>query len=77
MLAIVWDDERDGTADIWLTWLRPDGRYADNVSPAGGPGSQSDPVIALDEAGKLHLAWIERDEAGLSRLRYAVGQPTA
>lgn len=76
VLAIAWDDERDGTADIWLTWLRPDGRFADNVSPAGGPGSQSDPVIALDEAGMLHLAWIERDGDGNSRLRYAVGQPT-
>lgn len=75
VLAIAWDDERDGTADIWLTWLRPDGRYADNVSPAGGPGSQSDPVIALDDAGDLHLVWIERDEAGMARLRYAVGQP--
>jgi len=75
VLAIVWDDERDGSADIWLTWLRADGSYADNVSPAGGPGSQSDPVIVLDAAGSLHLAWIERDGTGTARLRYAVGQP--
>ena len=70
------DDERDGSADIWLTSLRPDGSYADNVSPVGGPGIQSDPVIVLDAAGSLHLAWIERDGTGSARLRYAVGRPT-
>jgi len=73
-LAIAWDDERDGTADVWLTWRLPDGGYADNRAPAAGPGSQTDPVVALDAAGDLHLAWIERDAAGASRLRYAVGR---
>lgn len=76
-LAIAWDDDRDGTQDIWLTWLKPDGRYADNVAPgpASGPGAQTDPVLALDGQGRLHLAWIERDTEGLSRLRYAWGWP--
>ncbi|HRH81294.1 MAG TPA: hypothetical protein PLW81_09635 [Thiobacillaceae bacterium] len=76
-LAIAWDDDRDGTADIWVTRLKADGRYADNVTPepASGAGAQTDPVIALDEQGRLHLAWIERDGEGQSRLRYATGQP--
>jgi hypothetical protein len=74
-LAIAWDDTRDGSPDIWLSW--PEGAgWADNVAPAlaSGPGAQSDPALALDEAGDLHLAWIERDTEGRSRLRYAIGR---
>lgn len=73
-LAVAWDDERDGTADVWLSWPTPAG-YADNVAPtpAAGPRAQTDPAIALDDNGDLHLAWIERDAEGLSRLRYARG----
>ncbi len=70
-LVIAWDDDRDGSTDIWLTRLTADG-YAENFTlPAiSGPGRQSDPAIALDDAGNLHLAWIERDDAEQSRLRY-------
>lgn len=75
-LVIAWDDERDGNADIWLSWRTADG-FADNLSPppAHGPGGQSDPVIALDDQGGLHLAWIERNAEGHSRLRYTWGKP--
>jgi hypothetical protein len=72
-LVIAWDDERDGTADIWLT--HPvDGGYAENTTlPAiSGPGGQSDPAVFLDEAGTLHLAWIERGADGATRLRYTI-----
>jgi len=73
-LVIAWDDDRDGTADVWLSWLTPNG-FAENVAPAvaAGPGNQADPVVALDEAGTLHMAWIERNAEGLSRIRYAPG----
>lgn len=30
-LGIAWDDDRDGTANIWLTRHKADGTYADNV----------------------------------------------
>lgn len=74
-LVIAWDDDRDGTADIWLTWKTATG-FAENQAPApaAGPGSQTDPVIALDGRGNLHLAWIERGEDGASRLRYSLGK---
>jgi len=70
-LVIAWDDERDGSTDIWLTRLTAAG-YGENFTlPAtSGPGRQSDPAIALDAAGNLHLAWIERDASEQSRLRY-------
>ena len=75
-LVVAWDDERDGNADVWLAWLQADGSYADNISPAPahGPNGQSDPAIALDAAGNLHLAWIERDAGGAARLRYSLGR---
>ena len=49
-----------------------DAGYGENFTlpEASGPGVQSDPAIALDTAGNLHLAWIERNEAGMTRLRY-------
>jgi hypothetical protein len=76
-LVIAWDDDRDGSSDIWLTRLTPAG-YSENFTlpEASGPARQTDPAIALDEAGNLHLAWIERapgsDSSGPTRLRYTV-----
>ncbi len=77
-LAVAWDDERDGSADVWLTWPTPAG-FAENVAPgpAAGPGNQADPVVALDAQGNLHMAWIERDPEGRSRLRYSLGRPVS
>jgi hypothetical protein len=75
-LVIAFDDERDGTADIWLTPLTRTG-YGENITlPAtSGPGRQTDPAIALDEAGNLHLAWLDQDGEATTRLRYTVWPP--
>ena len=76
-LVIAWDDDRDGSSDIWLTKRTATG-YSDNFTlpETSGPARQTDPAIALDEAGNLHLAWIERapgsDSSGPTRLRYRV-----
>lgn len=71
-VAVAWDDARDGTADVWLSlW---DGRqFSDDlaVPAASGPGEQSDPLILLDNAGVLHLAWLDKSAGGASRLMYA------
>jgi hypothetical protein len=74
-LVLAWDDDRDGTSDIWLTRLVTSGHneiFSENftVPAAAGPGSQSDPAIALDATGNLHLAWIERGGDGATRVRY-------
>lgn len=73
-LAVAWDDDRDGSSDIWLTWPR-EGGFAENAAPppASGPAKQTDPVVWLDQAGNLHLAWIEYAETG-TRIRYALGR---
>lgn len=75
-IAIVWDDDRDGTPDIWLAW-RNTGGWSDNLAVPGasGPGVQSDPSIVLDERGNLHLAWVEKAELNSpSRIRYVLGR---
>jgi hypothetical protein len=77
-LVIAFDDERDGTADIWLTRLTPAGWSENHTLPAAsGPGRQTDPAIALDESGHPHLAWIDRSDDGATRLRYTVMPPPA
>lgn len=70
-LRVVWSDDRDGNADLWLN--RPAGTaFGDDFTlpEVSGPAHQADPAIALDDAGNLHLAWLERDAGGATRLRY-------
>ena len=71
-VVAVWDDDRDGTPDVWLSdW---DGtQFSDNIAVPGanGPGAQSDPVIYIDASDTLHIAWLEKVIGGGTRLRYA------
>ncbi len=73
-LAVVWDDDRDETADLWFS-RRQAGGWNENqpVPGAFGPGQQRSPAVALDEAGDIHLAWVEQHDAG-TRLRYTFGR---
>lgn len=75
-LAVVWDDERDGNADLMLSRFEGDAWSEDEPVPgASGPGEQVHPSIVLDARGNLHVAWVERGEAdGPSRVLYAVGR---
>jgi len=75
-LLAVWDDARDGTPDVWLADWKGEA-FGDNevVPAAAGSGAQSDPVAALDDAGRLHLVWLERDEKRGTRIRYVRGEP--
>ncbi|MDH3948186.1 MAG: hypothetical protein OEU74_04420 [Gammaproteobacteria bacterium] len=75
-LVVAWDDNRDGNADIVLSWREDDGWSDDLAVPgAAGPGEQNHPTISLDREGNLHLAWIERATVGgPTRLRYMFGR---
>lgn len=76
-IASVWDDDRDGTPDVWLSWRNADGSWADNLAVPGaaGEGVQSDPAIAMDEAGNLHLAWVEKSGLNApSSIKYVFGR---
>jgi len=78
-LVAAWDDKREGNADLVLSWAE-DGGWSDDlpVPGASGPGEQQQPAMTLDRAGRLHLAWVERDRpGGPTRLRYLVGVPAA
>ncbi len=70
-LVVLWDDARDGTADIWLAeWDGAD--FGEDFSfPGGaGPGAQSDPVASFDAGGALHVVWLDRDDTAGTRVRY-------
>lgn len=75
-VVVVWDDDRDDTADLWLSW--PAGKdWSDDMKFAGasGPGVQSHPSISLDERGDVHVVWLDKSDLdGPTRLRYARGR---
>lgn len=75
-LLAVWDDARDGTPDVWLSEASGEAFGDDQAVPAAsGKGAQSDPVAALDAQGRLHLVWLDQDDTGVTRVRYARGTP--
>jgi hypothetical protein len=67
----VWDDTRDDSPDLWMSW-REGGEWSDDVAvaPAYGPGAHTSPAAAFGPDGRLHLLWTSRTEDGLSRLGY-------
>lgn len=76
-VAVMWDDDRDGTADLWLAWPAGGGRWSENLAVPGasGEGQQTSPAMVFDSAGNLHCLWVERatlEEP--TQLRYAVGR---
>lgn len=75
-VAVVWDDDREGSPDVWLAWKTESGWSGDHAVPgASGTGVQSDPSITIDEAGNLHLAWVEKSTLdGPSQIRYLFGR---
>lgn len=75
-LVVSWDDNRNGDADIMLSW-REDDEWSDDISVPGadGSGEQNHPTISLDSEGNLHLAWIERPSiGGPTQVRYLFGK---
>jgi len=75
-VVVAWDDDRDGNANIMLSWLE-DNQWSDDFEAASatGPGEQTHPSISLDEQGNLHLVWLDRaTPGGPTRLRYAFGK---
>lgn len=75
-VVVAWNDDRDETPDIWISWTEQ-GRWSmDHAVPAAsGPGHQSSPALAIDEDGHLHVAWVEQEAAeSPTRIRYMRGE---
>lgn len=74
----VWDDDRDGNPDVWLSWRSADGWSADQAIPgASGAEVQSDPSIAMAESGNIHVVWVEKSALNSpSRIVYTIGRIT-
>ena len=75
-LAVAWDDDRDGSSAIQLSWKTADGWSEDlAVPPASGAGQQTHPAIAFDSRGNLHLVWLDYlDKGQPTRIFYAMGK---
>jgi len=74
-LVTVWDDDREGTSDIWLSYFN-NGNWSDDIAVPGaaGPGIQAYPSIAMDVKGDLHLVWVNRERDGApTSIRYVRG----
>lgn len=72
---MVWEDNRDGDSDIWLSYYTGHGWSDDIAVPgASGRGIQTHPSLAMDSSSELHLVWVHRDqEGGPTRVRYLRG----
>jgi hypothetical protein len=81
LVVVAWDDAReawsdpDETGDVFVSWSFSAGWSGDHpVAVASGAGRQSQPAVAIDERGTVHLAWTEQPQLrGPSRLWYARG----
>jgi len=79
LLAVAWDDDRDGSSIIWLSWRDASGWSEDlAVSGASGTGIHTSPAMVMGEGGDLYLVWIEKLNADApTRLRYIRGKRVA
>ncbi|PKM43004.1 MAG: hypothetical protein CVV05_16835 [Gammaproteobacteria bacterium HGW-Gammaproteobacteria-1] len=70
-VVAAWDDPRDDSPDIWLAARAGGKDWSDDFTLDGarGTGSQDNPAL-LWHGGRLHLAWVHRDEQG-GQVRYA------
>ncbi len=75
-IVTAWDDRRDGTPDLWLSWRVGEGEWSSDITFEGGsgPGAQTHPVIELDSKGRLHIAWVHRPEKGPVEIRYSTAE---
>ena len=66
----IWDDTRDGSADLWYSVSSSSGWSDDYTFASGsGDGSQSNPSIQYDQDGILHIVWIDKNNKN-TRIRY-------
>lgn len=75
-VLIAWDDDRDEIDQVFLTWRGSAGDWGEDVLiPTADPDRlQTQPAVALDPTGNVHIVWVERGELGApTELRYAVG----
>jgi hypothetical protein len=72
----VWDDTRDDSPDVWMSWREGD-EWSDDlaVAPAYGPGAHTSPAAAFGPDGRLHVVWTTRTAEDLSLLGYVVATP--
>jgi hypothetical protein len=66
--TVLWMDAREDNNTIWSAQLNGM-TWSDNKNVSGDAEDTHSPVIAYSPDGRLHAAWIEKDNGG-SRIRY-------
>lgn len=74
-VVVAWDDPRDETTNVWLSWRDKHG-WSDDFTVPGARAKEhrTHPVVAFDQQGALHLAWVSRLQNGGTRIWYTVGR---
>ena len=59
--VLAWEDERNGTRDIYYTSLDSSGNglAADGIAVCTAAGNQSNPAVETDPAGIVYLSWTD------------------
>lgn len=65
-VVTVWDDTRDGLSHVFLSERLAGGWGADSSLTDADEVSETHPVICFDRKGRLHVAYIERQQKGSS-----------
>ncbi len=59
----VWAEERDANANIYLAHRNQNGTWGTDIllteDPSGSSIPQGDPAVAIDSAGRAHVAWTD------------------
>jgi hypothetical protein len=76
-LIAAWDDNRDGSADIYYSYFRENVWSEDYPLPgASSSVIENHPSLIFDHQGYLHIAWVERKDTGSStQIRYLTNRP--
>lgn len=70
-IVAAWSDSREETPDIWIADYQG-GLWDEDqlVDPAGTENSETDPSLAIDAGGRLHLIWLVAEENVGQRILY-------
>ena len=75
-IHVVWTDDRKGKADIYYANSTDGGlAFNPNIRVSDGNGSASEPSLAVDSEGIIHVVWMDsRNESAGTRIFYSRSQ---
>jgi hypothetical protein len=67
-VTLTWEEENDGTYTLYSACRTPDGAWEPKtaIADSAGNAAPGQPVLAVDAAGRAHLAWIQHRDGQAS-----------